>query len=158
MPRPKNSNPCRVNACKKPPRILGWCKMHYARWKRHGDPNCRPGNKLRYKTAEEYLRARSVVVASGCWEWLGSKNVRGYGNAEFRREKLPAPRLAYRTFKGLIPKGMLVCHTCDNPGCINPEHLWLGTVADNARDMALKGRARNQWTGPLKQNGNCQRV
>lgn len=81
-----------------------------------------------------------------CWEWQGHRERGGYGTVAFRKAKnQPYQKLAHRVAWELsntadIPDGMFVCHTCDNPPCCNPNHLWLGTQADNNRDMIQKGR------------------
>jgi hypothetical protein len=81
-----------------------------------------------------------VSKSDGCWEWTASKQTYGYGKMWFNGRLECAHRISFILFKGEIPKGIFVCHVCDNPPCVNPEHLFLGTVGDNIRDMVKKGR------------------
>lgn len=78
---------------------------------------------------------------SGCWEWIGYINPSGYGQAyDHRKDKsCRAHRLSYELFKGEIPPGLLICHSCDNKKCVNPDHLSIGTPAKNTRDMVERG-------------------
>jgi len=79
---------------------------------------------------------------NGCWKWAAGKNGDGYGVIRVNGRMESAHRVSWVIHnKKDIPKGMTVCHTCDNPPCINPSHLFLGTHFDNMRDMAEKGRA-----------------
>ncbi len=82
-----------------------------------------------------------VVSSSGCWEWTGTiMQKEDYGIACHRGKRQRAHRLSYMYHKGQIPEGLLICHTCDNPPCINPDHLYAGTPKDNSSDMVSKGR------------------
>ena len=76
----------------------------------------------------------------GCWEWLGEKTEKGYGRLTIKKKHYRAHRLSYGFYVGDIPEGLLVCHHCDNPGCVNPSHLFIGTDMDNVHDMIKKGR------------------
>jgi len=78
---------------------------------------------------------------NGCIEWIGTKGFFGYGRMYFNGKEDKAHRVSYVLNNGEIPKGLFVCHKCDNPSCVNPEHLFLGTALDNNRDRILKGRS-----------------
>jgi hypothetical protein len=98
---------------------------------------------------EERLRERffekvdwsACAAGHECWEWMASKNSKGYGLLKKQGRSYGAHRIAYELFIGPIPQGLCVCHTCDNPPCVNPHHLWVGTHQDNTLDAHQKGRA-----------------
>jgi len=77
---------------------------------------------------------------SGCWEWTASTDERGYGRFGIRVPVYKAHRVSWTIHHGQIPDGLEACHTCDNPSCVRPDHLFLGTQADNLEDCARKGR------------------
>ncbi len=77
-----------------------------------------------------------------CWEWTAGKHL-GYGKISILNKGVRAHRYSYELHFGAIPKGMMVCHRCDNRCCVRPDHLFIGTAEDNARDAYYKGRINN---------------
>lgn len=96
--------------------------------------------KCAYQRFYDFIKSGPIA---GCWEWSGALNRSGYGLFCISGTKgMHASRASWILHKGPIPEGMCVCHSCDNPGCVNPDHLWLGTKADNNRDRSTKNRSR----------------
>jgi hypothetical protein len=95
-------------------------------------------------TLEERFWMKVSRAPNGCWLWQGA-TVYGYGQLFNAGKPIRAHRYSYELAKGPIPAGLFVCHTCDTPGCVNPEHLFVGTPLENVQDMITKGR---KVTGP----------
>ena len=93
---------------------------------------------------ERVLARIEIQEESDCWFWAGSANPQGYGHLSLRGQTWQATHLSYLVWKGPVPDGKMVLHTCDTPRCVNPEHLFLGNHKDNAKDMAAKGRSAFQ--------------
>lgn len=86
---------------------------------------------------------KRVNTAGNCWLWEGAQT-RGYGQLTHDRRHHYAHRFSWQITRGEIPEGMVVCHRCDTPLCVNPDHLFLATQLDNVRDCISKGRSRRR--------------
>lgn len=101
---------------------------------------------------ERFEKKYEPVTETGCWIWNASVDKDGYGyfhtKTVTRGAKMQrAHRVSYQMYKGSIPKGKVVCHTCDTPSCVNPHHLFVGTHKENMQDMVNKKRHGNQHKG-----------
>ena len=101
------------------------------------------GNKhqQRFKTTGQRFWEK-VEKTDDCWLWIAAKDGCGYGLFRDNGKTHRAHRFIYQSIHGDIPKGLHVCHACDTPSCVNPDHLWLGTNLDNIADKTAKGRTR----------------
>ena len=108
-------------------------------------------------TNKRFWSKVDIRGADDCWEWKAFRDQEGYGQFYLENRTIKAPRAAYRLAIGEIPSGEEVCHTCDNPPCCNPNHLFLGAHRDNMDDMMAKGR-QNQGDRHGMARLNCETV
>lgn len=136
-----NHRVCTILGCTRPLRARGWCITHWYRWRKNGDPMSVKRVAPSYASLSERFWAH-VRKGESCWEWMGYRDPKGYGR--FKPSKASSESLAHRFAwtqeNGAIPEGLFVLHRCDNPACVKPDHLFLGTRGDNNNDMARKGR------------------
>jgi hypothetical protein len=91
---------------------------------------------------ERIMRKVEPEPNTGCWLWTGAATIAGYGSITVDSIQTGAHRYMWALHNGPIPSGAFICHRCDTPSCVNPDHLFVGTPRDNTRDMWRKGRAR----------------
>ncbi|WP_439212545.1 HNH endonuclease signature motif containing protein [Duffyella gerundensis] len=102
---------------------------------------------------KQRLDEHSVQADNGCINWTGNRTAFGYGSIRMNNRTVRTHRLSYELAKGPIPEGLIIRHKCDNPSCINPDHLEVGTTKDNARDRCERGRSvivKGEATGSCK--------
>lgn len=136
---------CSIDDCDKPSKNGDkYCSMHRARLLRTG----RLGKKSLMERINEKIER---ITESGCWIWTGYVTEYGYGRFRVNGKKKLIHRVMYEQIKGEIPNGMIACHICDIPSCVNPDHIFIGTDQDNVDDAIKKGRidpvkrAKDRW-------------
>lgn len=110
---------------------------------------CRRRRAERYASIENavarfWKRVRKDDGDDACWEWIGKSKAMGYGQLKYGNRIVSAHRFSYEIHVGPIPDGLFICHKCDNPPCVRPDHLFAGTPQQNTSDMFSKGRSGAQ--------------
>ena len=133
---------CSIPDCEAPTAVRSWCKKHYLRWLRHGDPiiTLNPGRGLSW--TERFWPKVDRSEQTRCWPWLAAKTGWGYGSFDIKGRDYKAHRIAYELLIGPIPEGLTLDHLCRNRACVNPAHL----EAVSMRTNLLRG------VGPPAQN------
>lgn len=128
---------CSVDGCDRPKYCKGYCKRHYQQqWSHNGDPTIIRPNA--HGTPEERFWAKVPTrPVDGCWEWTGHKDKDGYGTLRVGNTQVRAHRFSYELVNGALDG--LGRHRCDNPGCVNPQHIEPGTHQDNMDDRMAAG-------------------
>ena len=111
--------------------------------------------KITQSNIEKFI-AKIKISNNGCWEWQGYTDRLGYGRfhcSETKKQILAHRWIYQHIYKKILPIEILVCHSCDNPPCCNPSHLWEGTNEDNIRDMISKGRQKGLAGNLFKNKG-----
>lgn len=137
---------CTFDGCDRKALSKSLCDMHYRRLLKRGSAHNR-GQKHKDSGDEvERFHKKYVINVSGCWIWTAGTRPNGKGVPYPRHhcdngKSIGAHRFSYALVNGAIPDGAYVCHKCDTPLCVNPDHLFIGTHDDNMRDMVQKGRS-----------------
>lgn len=145
---------CKIDDCDGKHQAQGYCSLHYERWLDKNDPlfaqkgySANPWQKDDPDFAT-YLWGK-IIVNETCWEWQGSKTIAKYGTIVLEGRVQMVHRVSWELANGRsVAEGLFILHSCDNPSCINPEHLREGTQQDNMDDMVKRNRShapRTKW-------------
>jgi hypothetical protein len=130
-------------------RPCDWCEKPMDIWpsvrnKRYCSKVCADEGRVVEPEERFWPKVAKPEHPDACWPWIGDMGTDGYGKFWIDGTSKHASRVAWELTSGPVPKGLFVCHRCDNPRCCNPAHLWLGTAQDNTADMFRK--KRDQWS------------
>lgn len=141
---------CTYQGCMKQARYNNrtLCNTHHYRLRRTGSIS----QPVRMSDIDRFIS--NIDLGTGCWMYKMRGRIK-YGSAMWRGKSVLAHRIMWEIHNGEIPDGMIVCHSCDTPGCVRPSHLWLGTHKDNSDDKIRKGRA--PWQNPNRSSRRRQK-
>lgn len=138
-------NKCNFNNCERKAVCKKYCDMHYRRLLKNGDVNDCGSRKVESGNVTDRFHKKYIKQENGCWIWSGGTrpNNKGvlYPRITDGKKDIGAHRFSYMMMHGEIKSDMYVCHKCDTPLCVNPDHLFIGTHQDNMKDMVNKGRS-----------------
>lgn len=127
---------CVIQGCGQRQKARGWCRSHYERWQRHGDPTA--GRQRMYGDPSDRFWSR-IQQAGECWTWTGDRLPKGYGRFKVDGRDLYAHRWIYEYMVAEIPDGLVLDHLCRNPPCVNPWHLEpVTTLVNNLRGIEAR--------------------
>jgi hypothetical protein len=133
---------CNATGCDRAACSVGYCSTHYKRWKKSGDPLVLIQPQMHnVSLLERWMSKIGETPEIGCWEWKGARDNRGYGRINVKDTPFLAHRLAYQFSVG-DPGEKHIRHKCDNPSCVRPSHLQIGTHVENMADKMARGRHR----------------
>ena len=157
LPRKKVIKICSVDDCDEPSRTKKLCAMHYMRLYKHGDHLIVTCNVGQGKTFQEKFWSKVKLTAdvNRCWEWTGARNRGGYGAMGYNKRTYQSHRFAWFLIFGKFPDLDLL-HSCDNPPCVNPNHLREGTDQDNSNDKVLRNRQLKGSKSPVAKLNESQ--
>lgn len=137
-----------------------WCGGLLHRGRRFCSNSCARREQHSHTSlpARFWGKVDTAAGPTGCWLWRGGVSADGYGLFAIKSRANKASRVAWTLTNGPIPPGLLVCHHCDNPPCVNPAHLFLGTNRDNVMDMVRKGRRASKLTASQVRDLRAQRM
>ena len=130
---------CTIEGCGKASVARGWCAKHYRRWKKHGNPDTVIQPQMHGATVRQRFEA-NVEKSEGCWRWTGYRDHNGYGRLNIAGYPELAHRISWDLFKRKRIGKDHALHRCDNPQCVNPDHLFRGDQVSNNADKMKKKR------------------
>lgn len=150
---------CSIEDCEEKHYAKTFCYVHWKRNNLHGNPLIVKRNNGSGKNRAERFWSRVAITADDqrCWEWTGCKGTRNYGMIKYEGKKTRSHKVAWYLTYGKYPD-LLLLHSCDNPSCVNPNHLREGTNADNTQDKVSRNRqAKGEKSGTAKLNTSSVR-